>query len=354
MNKEDKDFEKLSLLFNFAIWGVVIILIFITTKIAFTKSGELVDNLLDDSDEGYIEYTLVLEEDTKYNDVLKILEDEGIIYSDILVKFSNFIRGAKHSVIPAGEYYLNNKMEVRDINLALTSKVPSNSQIQIDIPSGLKIEELGLLLESRDIVTKEEFVQTANTYDFSDDFEWLKGREVQENYLEGLLYPDTYYFEQDATSYDIIYELLSKFEEVYFSSYDEQAKEMNMDLNEVITIASIIEKEISIEEEKFKLSTLIHNRLKNDMNLSMQSTLVYVLNKRPENLNYSDYEIDSPYNTYINKGLPPTPICSPSESSINAVLNPENANYLYFATDNEEEDTHLFTNDYSEIEALSK
>ncbi len=346
-NKNKIWLEILNISSGLIIWSLIIFLILTNTKRAYVSASNIVDDLLDNTDKDYKEYILVLEEETSYDDVLKKLEEEEIIYNYYVVKFNNFIQGVRRNFIQEGTYTLNNNMALNDINGVLSTKstkIADNEKV-VTIVEGITIRELGILLDSQELVDKDDFVLVANTYDFKSDFSWLG--EIEENYLEGYLYPDTYNFYVDTTSEAIIYKLLRRFEEIYMP-YVEEAENRGMTLNEVITMASIIQKEVTINEERPKVSEVIQNRIKSNITLDMTSTIVYILNKREENLTSSDYDVTSPYNTYKNLGLPPKPICSPSIASIDAVFNYSDMGYLYFI--DVEDGGHLFTSDYSEIE----
>ncbi len=346
MKKRKFILETVSVAINLVILGIIIFLIIFFTKKAYFGAGNIIDGLLGNNEKEFKEYTLVLEEDTNYDEVLEILEQEEIILNNLVIEIDNMIQNVKRDVIPEGTYVLNNKMNPNEINTVLVNKKEEISSFEkvVTIKEGITIEELAILLESQQLVVADDFVAVANTYDFTEKFDWLP--EVGERYLEGYLYPDTYNFYIETTSEDIIYKLLSRFQEIY-APYVELEESIDMDLNEVITMASIIQKEITVDEERAKMSSLLHTRLKQDVNLSMKSTIKYVLNKREENFTAADYKVDSPYNTYQNVGLPPRPICSPSVASIDAVYNYDDKNYLYFEKMSDTE--YLFTNDYNEI-----
>ena len=148
--------------------------------------------------------------------------------------------------------------------------------------------------------------------------------------LEGFLYPSTYYFDKDAKPKDIIKEMLSLFDKSYTDKLKKKQKERNMTLQEVVNLASIVEKEAVIDEDRPIIASVFYNRLEIGMPLQSDATLQYIFETRKKSITYNDLKIDSPYNTYIKKGLPPTPIANPSIKSIEAVLEPSNTDYLYF------------------------
>ena len=148
--------------------------------------------------------------------------------------------------------------------------------------------------------------------------------------LEGFLYPDTYYFDKESTEKEVLSAMLKRFEQVYNDKFKEKQKEMGLTLQQVVNLASIIEKEAVVNEDRPMIASVFYNRLKIGMPLQSDATLQYAFDKRKERVMYKDLKVDSPYNSYLNKGLPPTPICSPGVKSIEAALYPSNTDYLYF------------------------
>ena len=145
--------------------------------------------------------------------------------------------------------------------------------------------------------------------------------------------------------------LLSKkleFDKRWTDEFDNRAKELGFSVNEIVTIASLIEREARLEKERPIISSVIHNRLKSDMLLQIDATIQYILGKQKERLYYKDLEVKSPYNTYLNKGLPPTPIAAPGVSCIKAALYPEDTPYFYYRTKNDNSGAHNFAETLSE------
>ena len=152
----------------------------------------------------------------------------------------------------------------------------------------------------------------------------------RENRYEGYLFPDTYEFDASATGEDITKRMLLRFSEIWTDEYKNRAKELGMTMDEVVILASIIEREAGNEGEMGKVSSVFHNRLNIDMPLQSCATVQYILKERKSVLSVEDTKIDSPYNTYMYKGLPKGPIASPGKAAINAALYPETTDYLYF------------------------
>ena len=164
---------------------------------------------------------------------------------------------------------------------------------------------------------------------------------------EGYLFPDTYEVPKHYGSKKMLDEFLVNFNRIIEeNNVRELAKEMGYTLKNILTLSSIIEKEARTYEEKKLVSAVFHNRLNINMKLQSCATIYYILGNTTEKLTESDLKIDSPFNTYLNKGLPPEPICNPGLDSIKAALEPSNEDYLYFVLG--EDGKHIFSNSYSE------
>ena len=152
--------------------------------------------------------------------------------------------------------------------------------------------------------------------------------------------------------------MLNQYDKVFTKKYKKRAKELNLSENEIIIIASLIERESQYDGDRAKIASVIYNRIKAGMPLQIDATIQYALGKPKENLSIADTKIDSPYNTYTNKGLPPGPICSPGKASIKAALYPESTDYLYYVVSEKLDGTHNFSKDYNKFlkdkEAYSK
>jgi UPF0755 protein len=148
--------------------------------------------------------------------------------------------------------------------------------------------------------------------------------------LEGYLFPDTYVFGYGTAPRTAVREMVRRFESLWESKWNDRLEELGMSRNEIVTLASIIEKEAVLPEERPVISAVYHNRLRKQMALQADPTVQYALGLHRDRLFYRDLTVDSPYNTYKYPGLPPGPIASPGQSSIEAALYPARVSYLYF------------------------
>jgi len=161
------------------------------------------------------------------------------------------------------------------------------------------------------------------------------------NRLEGFLFPNTYMIEKDWTQKEIIDMLLSEFNKVWSEKYQQRADELGKSVKEVVTMASMVEKEAKVANERPLIASVFYNRVNINMKLQSCATVQFILGVAKYPLLYSDLEIDSPYNTYIYYGLPPGPIASPGEASLTASLYPDDSDYLYFRA--QKDGSHRFS-----------
>ena len=181
------------------------------------------------------------------------------------------------------------------------------------------------------------------------NYEFIKELPKGKNRLEGFLYPDTYNAPADATPHQVIDMMLKNFDRVFKKEYYEKIKERKKSLMEIITIASIVEREAKTKEDKKKVASVIYNRLKAGMPLQMDSILAYITGEEKIKASLKDTQVDSKYNPYKNKGLPPGPICSPGKDSIEAAINPDETEYLYFVASDKLDGTNVFSKTYEEF-----
>ena len=274
--------------------------------------------------------------------IAEILKDKKLIHSEFFFKVMSRIHGhdgkyqyGKFEVKKSGGYdYLFDK---------LTQNGDVLESVKVTIPEGYEIYKLADLLEEKGLIDKDKFYYLIDYGDF--DYEFVKNIPQREMRLEGYLFPDTYYF-VPGDEEGIINEMLGRFEAVY-GKYEDDLAKTGMTMDEIITLASIIEREAGSADKRL-VSSVFHNRLESADYPYLQScaTVQYVLRERKPVLSYADTQIDSPYNTYINKGLPIGPIASPGEESIEAALNPDATNYYFFVLGSDGK--HHFSETYDE------
>lgn len=275
--------------------------------------------------------------------IARTLEKEKLIRNSLVFEIYSKLNKTAGKM-KAGKYQLSNAMTVSEIVDKIASGKALISTVHFTIPEGFNLEQIITRISETGVVTKEDILSALSSTAF--DYDFVKQIPDREKKLEGYLFPDTYEVYKDATAEEFIGKMLQQFDTVFTDAYKNRAKELNMTVDQVITLASIIEREAKHEDERKTISGVFHNRLKKGMMLQSCATVQYLLKEQKEILTYKDLEIDSPYNTYKNAGLPPGPIASPGKKSIEAALYPEDVDYLYFVA--KPDGSHVFTKTYNE------
>lgn len=280
------------------------------------------------------------------SDVGRILEDAGVVRSELAFRIAAGSRGLGSS-LQAGEYDLRTNMTVDEALSALQGG-PIVETVSVTIPEGLEIEEIAA--EAAETLTFEPgaFVAAATSGEHALPPYLPEGS----GSLEGFLFPKTYEFDPEADPEQVIATLLAQFEEEASTLDWGRAKDLGLSAYEVVVAASLIEREARADEDRAKVSAVIHNRLEEGMALQIDATIQYALPEKNRLLTEADYGYESPYNTYLNPGLPPTPIASPGLASLEAALNPADEDYLYFVVVDPETGAHEFAETYDEFLAL--
>lgn len=244
-------------------------------------------------------------------------------------------------LLKAGEYELRQGLSIQQI-LEILIKGQSVTY-PFTVPEGLTVAQTADLLESRGLVDRETFLRVAREEPLNVEYlpEGFDGAEP----MEGYLFPETYRVSGRATEEEILAIMYRQFRRTV-ASLEERAQQIGLSMHEVVTLASIIEREAMVDGERTTISGVYHNRLRIGMKLDADPTVLYAHGRIDGLVTYEDLEIDSPYNTYRYAGLPPGPIASPGEASIRAALYPEEVDYLYFLSRND--GTHVFSRTYSE------
>lgn len=284
--------------------------------------------------------------------IADILKENKIISSTLLFRYESR-RDGYDTKFRYGTFELNNTMTNNEIMEILSTKGASEKGIKVTIPEGYNIKQIARRLEESGLIKEEDFYTALKTLRF--DYEFLKDVPAGENYLEGYLFPNTYEFKVGSTPREIIEKFLDGFNSNFKTEDLEKAKSLGYSYHEAIIIASIIEREVRVGDERPKVAGVIYNRLKAKQKLEMCSTVQYILGEQREKLYEVDLQIDSPYNTYMYIGLPVGPIANPGADSIRAALNPETHDYYYFVLMDEAKGVHYFSKTYSEhVGAKSK
>jgi UPF0755 protein len=277
------------------------------------------------------------------SDVADKLEAAGVIKSAFVFKLQARYEGYG-TQIQTGRYTFQQGQDTDVIfrKLAVGEPVPT---IAITIPEGLTLEETAKTVAKDSGVPAARFERAARKTDY--EYAFLEHPGIKTT--EGYLFPAKYDFERDVSAPQIVDRLLGQYLiETQSLDIADARDRLGLTEHQLVTVASLIEKEAASPAEKPLVASVIYNRLDRDMPLQIDATIQYALERPTVNLSLNDLKVDSPYNTYENKGLPPGPICSPSRESLEAALNPEQTTYLYYVL-NADGQSHFFTSNYQDF-----
>ena len=257
------------------------------------------------------------------------LEGKGIIMERRLFLTALSLRGETER-LKAGEYRFAEPASMLEVIDRLVAG--DVYHLSVTIPEGLSLLETAALLSESGLGDAEEFQQAFSSA------ELVASADPVAVELEGYLFPDTYQFPRQPPPEDVARAMVSRFLEVFGETRREKANELGLDIREVVTFASMVEKETGLAEERPLIASVFWNRLDRRMALASDPTIIYALKRQgvfDGNLRRADLKLDSPYNTYLVGGLPPGPIASPGQHAIDAVLYPNQSPYLYFVSKND-------------------
>ena len=246
-----------------------------------------------------------------------------------------------------GTYTIDTGMDYSQMISALRDDRVPVAVVRVTIPEGYNLKEICALLVEKNVIVESAFWEVANNYDFSHYF--LKDVPMEENRLEGYLFPDTYEFyannenvNAESHAVDVINKMLNNFAKKYTKAMRNLTEANGMTIADVVKVASLIEKEAQREDERMIIGGVIYNRLNsgNFPFLQIDASILYVTGHK-EALTAEDLQIDSPYNLYTNSGLPPTAICNPGVACMMAAIQPDNHKYYYYVA--KPDGSHIFS-----------
>ncbi len=289
--------------------------------------------------------TVTIPRGTPFKAVAHKLEQAGLIRDiDDFLLVARLMRAATRA--KAGEYELSTSMGAMEIINSLTRGEVKNHPVTI--PEGYNIAEIAKVLKSAKIIgDSQKFVTLAKDGAFASKF----GFESES--LEGFLFPDTYNFTKEMDDKEVITAMVERFKSIYYPALNTRAQNRGMGISEAVTLASIIEKETGAGHERPLISAVFHNRLAQGIRLQSDPTVIYGIKDFDGNLTKKHLQTRTPYNTYRNGGLPPGPIANPGKASLEAAIEPAEAEYIYFVSRND--GTHHFSTTLREhINAVNK
>ena len=254
-------------------------------------------------------------------EISKQLYEKKIISNEQMFRWAVQVMG-KEKEIPVGTFQLVDTQSNYDIIKQLVYGSPE--LIKVRLLEGWSVKQIATYLNDVMGFEPDEIL------DISKDYRFLKKHNIKASTIEGYLFPDTYLFFNGDTPTSVLDNVVSEYKNFWRDAFRDRAQELNMTEHEVVTLASIIEGEAIYDKERPTISGVYHNRLNRGMRLQADPTIQYIIEDGPRRLLNRDLRIDSPYNTYKNKGLPPGPINSPGAQSLKAALYPEENEYLFF------------------------
>ncbi len=272
-----------------------------------------------------------------FNNIADRLYQTGIIQNTRKFKLFARLKGYDKR-IKAGEYSLSSVLSPKQVlEIMVSGKVALH---RITIPEGYNLYQIAALVAEVGLIAAQDFIQAAT------ESTTVKSLGVNADTLEGYLFPDTYHFPKGLPAKKIVKTMVNRFEEVFLAEWYDRANQLNWNVHQVVTLASIIEKETGAAFERPLIASVFHNRLTKSMRLSSDPTVIYGIKNFDGNLTRKHLSTPTPYNTYLRKGLPPGPIANPGVASMEAALYPAETDYLYFVS--KKDGTHQFSTNLRE------
>jgi len=286
------------------------------------------------------EKRFIIEKGDGLKEITNKLKEQGVIKNGLFFQAYAFLSNVRDNFLP-GEYDLPKEVSLKNL-LSLLSTSPLASEKTITIIEGWDNRKIALYLEENDLVSQDDFFKALENLRVDTDFlslyeffpkniDELKISEV----FQGYLFPDTYRFYEETTAEAIIKKMIANFAQKLDSELISGADNIGKTIPEIITLASLVEKEAALDQDRRLVADIFWNRIKVNWALESCATINYILGEPKERLSFEDTRIPSPYNTYLHTGLPPGPINSPSLSSIKAVIYPLENNYCCFLSNSE-------------------
>ena len=282
-------------------------------------------------------HIVLIPEGSTFQQVANILKQEQLIRSRSAFLLLGKTRDIDRKIRP-GEYELDASMSPQDILAKLLAgRVVLHP---VTIPEGYSLTQIAEVLAAQQVTDTKDFTKLVR------DRTFISSLGIEADSLEGYLFPETYSFPRQTKAKEVIKAMVDGLHRVWGAELQEQAARMKLSLHQVLTLASVIEKETGAKDERELIAAVFHNRLRKKIPLQSDPTVIYGLPAFDGNIHKRDLSVPSPYNTYRVQGLPPGPIASPGAQSLRAALFPAQASYLYFVSRND--GTHQFSSTLAE------
>jgi UPF0755 protein len=316
--------------------NITVILLFLVTSFSSALFLDILKYGYSPGGEEIEPKTIMFNPKESFASLVQKLSKEGLISSPLKFKIFARIKGYGKKIL-AGEYSFYSTMSPEQImDIMIAGKVVLH---RVTIPEGSTIRQIADLLSKADLISQSDFMEAALDPGVAAE------NCVEAASLEGYLFPDTYQFARLTPPRKIISTMSKRFWSVFKPEWKKIAEQMGFSIHQIITLASIIEKESSIENERVLVSSVFHNRLKKKMRLESDPTVIYGIRGFDGNLTRKHLSEITPYNTYKLHGLPPGPIANPGAGAIAAALFPAKTDFLYFVSKND--GSHIFSEDFA-------
>lgn len=262
-------------------------------------------------------------------EIAEQLANKGVITSSLKFRFISRVRGYDNQMKP-GTYVFKFGMSDEEVFEKMLSG--AKYLVNFTIPEGFTVKDIVERLYNLDLADKEDFLKAAENFA---PYDYMKRPKNVLYAAEGFLFPETYSIESDYSIEEILELMAGEFNKRLTEEMRAKAREKNLSIHDLITLASLVEKEVRYAEDRPVVAQIFLKRLELNMPLQSDATLQYLMDAPKEDVTISDTKIESPYNTYQNVGLPPGPVANPGIAAIEAVLNPSDTDYLYFVADRE-------------------
>jgi UPF0755 protein len=304
-------------------WLVVAVSLLTALLLAAGLAGIWVQRQLDPPGSPGAEVTIEIPEGTSTTGIAGLLESEGIITSATVFRWYVRIKGS--GGFQAGRYAMQENMAMADV-IEVLSDGPELAFDRVTIPEGFTLDQIVERVGAVPRFSAEAFAAAAASGEIRSVFQ-----PPDVALLEGLLFPDTYQVDETEDERDLLTRMTAQLDAVATElGYADASARVGLSPYETIIVASLIEREARVPEDRTKISRVIHNRLAEGMRLQIDATVLYALGEHKDRVTFPDLEVDSPYNTYQVSGLPPTPIAVPGRAALEAAIAPEDGPWLFY------------------------
>lgn len=288
--------------------------------------------------------TVVIDEGMGTKAVARRLSDAGVVKN--VTSFALYVRNQNaQSDLRPGTYTFEGKVGYADVLEQLKNSRGNENTVNVTIPEGKTVPQVAAIWEEAGLCTADEFLAACAELDVPYDY-IPEGDDY--NRLEGFLFPETYNVLMTWGAEELVSLQLAQFDKIWTDERRQQAANLGYSAKEIVTVASLIEREARVASERPLIASVIYNRLDIGQALQIDATIQYILGEQVDRVTYDDLKIDSPYNTYLYQGLPPGAICSPGLSCIDAALTPAETDYYYYRIKNDGSGEHNFAKTYAE------